>query len=91
MGVEQEKLNESKERANNALAALARQEITINDEETHVPEFGELSENEQKQIIKKKITNEINSQIREYLAQTTTFDYENAFQSFLTWLLPTKK
>lgn len=90
MGVEQEKLNESKARANKALAALARQEITISNEEVHAPEFNELSENEQKQIIKKRITNEMNGQIREYLTQTTTFDYKNAYQDFLTWLSSSK-
>ncbi len=89
--IEREKLNALKEKANNALSILAREEIIREDSEEHIPKFSELSENEQKQIIKKKIVSEINVQIRNYLLQTNTFDYENAYHNFMIWLLASQK
>lgn len=90
IGIEQKKLDELRDKANEALAVLAQEKITVDDKDARVPEFDELSENEQKQVIKKKITNEINEKVKEYLMQTTTFDYKNAYHDFLTWLLASK-
>lgn len=81
------KLNELKESANSALVSLAEEEITVDTEYTEVKtEFEELSDNEKKQIIKKKITKEINEYIKAYLAQVTTFDFDNAFEDFKVWI-----
>ncbi|MCH5271155.1 MAG: ATP-binding protein [Lachnospiraceae bacterium] len=91
VGVEQEKLNNLKAKANEALGILASQEITLDSKEERTLKFSELNESEQKQIIKKKITSEINEQIRQYLLQSTSFDYENAFSDFMTWLLASVK
>lgn len=86
IGIEQDKLDDFRNKAINALEALAKEEISISDDDSHVPKFDELSEEEQRQTVKKRIVDEMNGQIREYLAQTTTFDYENAYKNFLKWL-----
>lgn len=82
-----ERLNELKEIANEALKALAEDEISVdyqeNDEKLN---FGNLSETEKKQIIKKKISKEINEQIRIYLSQATKFDYDSAYEDFKLWI-----
>ena len=76
-----------KQVANEALKALAEVEIAVDNEE-HVEEidFDKLSDTEKKQIVKKKITKEINEQVRIYLSQTTKFDYENAYEDFKLWI-----
>ena len=73
------------------MSILAREDLSREDSEEHIPKFSELSENEQNQIIKKKIVSEINVQIRNYLLQTNTFDYENAYHNFMIWLLASQK
>jgi molecular chaperone HtpG len=82
-----EKLTELKNSANEALVALAREEIVTENEEPEIrDEFENLSSNEKKQIIKRKITKEINEKIKMYLLQVTTFDYDNAFENFKIWI-----
>ena len=85
--LKKERLNELKQVANEALKALAEVEIAVDNEE-HVEEidFDKLSDTEKKQIVKKKITKEINEQVRIYLSQTTKFDYENAYEDFKLWI-----
>jgi len=83
-----DKLDALKEAANLALQKLAQEEITIIDEDDKGDKtFGELTEIEQKQAIKMKISKEVNNRIKLYLAQTTSFDYNDAYGDFKTWLL----
>lgn len=84
--LETEKLNQLRDAANEALMALATEQINIDNSDDEKTEFNNLSENEKKQIIKKKITKNINDQIKSYLLQTTTFDYENAYEDFKIWI-----
>ncbi|MCL2400638.1 MAG: ATP-binding protein [Defluviitaleaceae bacterium] len=86
--VDRDKLEELRKNANDALRALARAEIVIDSLEYEDDfDFGKLNEIEQKQAVKRKISKEINSKTREYLSQTTTFDYDNAYEDFKIWLL----
>lgn len=81
----QEKLEQLKADANFALQTLARDKITIEFRESH-KEFEEFDDIDKKKIIKKKLTNEMNMRIKEYLFQTTTFDYNNVLDDFIIWL-----
>ena len=86
MEASSQKLNELKNQANAALVDLAAEEIVLPLEEETKKEFSDLTETEKKQIIKKKLTKEVNEQIKLYLAQVTSFDFENAFENFKIWL-----
>lgn len=87
MEASSQKLNELKNLANEALIDLAAEEIALPSEENETKrEFSDLTETEKKQVIKKKLTKEINEQIKLYLAQVTSFDFENAFEDFKIWL-----
>lgn len=72
------------------LQKLARDEIIIEVEDNSPTGFEDLNDTEKKQIIKKKLTKDMNVRIKEYLSQTVVFDYENATRDFLTWLLSNK-
>lgn len=85
--LKKERLNELKHVANEALKALAEVEIAVdNEENVEEIDFDKLSDTEKKQIVKKKITKEINEQVRIYLSQTTKFDYKNAYEDFKLWI-----
>lgn len=81
-----EKLNELKTAANEALRSLAAEEIVADYQEDAINGFESLSDNEKKQLVKKKITKELNEQLKVYLSQTTLFDYENAYEDFKLWI-----
>lgn len=84
--VSEEKYNSAKENANQALRKLASDKIEIEDKDRK-QNFSELSETEKKQVIKKKITKEINDKVKAYLSQVVEFDLESAFDDFKTWML----
>lgn len=84
--VSEEKYNSAKENANQALRKLASDKIEVEDRDRK-QNFSELSETEKKQVIKKKITKEINDKVKAYLSQAVEFDLENAFDDFKTWML----
>ncbi len=87
MEIDSHKLDNLKSAANKALQDLAQMEIDLSPEDSEISKgFYDLTETEKKQMIKKKLTKEVNSQIKLYLAQTTLFDYENAFKDFIIWL-----
>ncbi|MCQ4742934.1 ATP-binding protein [Blautia producta] len=87
MEASSQKLDELKNLANEALVDLAAEEIVLPPEENETKrEFTDLTETEKKQVIKKKLTKEVNEQIKLYLAQVTSFDFENAFEDFKIWL-----
>lgn len=79
-------LDNLKEEANESLQKLAREVIDVAEKEDEGTDIEKLSATEQKQMIKRKIVKEINSKIRIYVAQTDTFDYENAYEDFKLWL-----
>lgn len=87
VGQSQEKLDQLKANANVALQRLAREKITIEFKEESPKEFSDLDEIDKKKIIKKKLSDDMNLKIKEYLIQTSTFDYNNTFNDFITWLL----
>ncbi len=87
MEASNQKLNELKNLANEALVDLAAEEIFLPPEVDEIKrDFSDLTETEKKQVIKKKLTKEVNEQIKLYLAQVREYDFENAFESFKTWL-----
>jgi len=78
-----EEFEKLKSVANAALQTLAQEEIVITEEKL---DFNDLSDIERKQAVKKKISKEINDKIKDYLLQTTSFDYNNAYENFKAWL-----
>ena len=87
MEINSQKLKDLKDLANEALVDLAAEKIVLPPEENETKrDFSDLTETEKKQVIKKKLTKELNEQIKLYLAQVTSFDFENAFEDFKIWL-----
>lgn len=82
----QEKLKQLRTNANSSLQELAREKIIIQFDENPPKEFADLDEIEKKKAIKKKLTNELNSKINDYLLQTSTYDYNNVLNDFIIWL-----
>lgn len=80
------KLENLKQNANQKLAELASSDIPFTVEEYEPTEFEDLSEIEKKQAIKKKISKYLNDNLRNYLEQLRSCNYENAEKDFLTWL-----
>lgn len=85
-----EKLDQLRETANSALQKLARDEINIDFEDNAPLGFTDFDDTEKKQAIKKKLTKDMNQKIKEYLSQTSTFDYDNVVMDFITWLSSNK-
>ncbi len=82
-----QKLNELKNAANAALEDLAEEEIVLPVEDNEERKsFSDLPDTEKKQMIKKKLTKEINEQIKLYLLQVTSFDFDHALEDFKIWL-----
>lgn len=79
-----EKLTQFQEAANRALKELAKENIDLPDEP--IRNFEDLDEIDRKSEIKKKLIKYANEKIREYLLQTSDFDYQNTIKDFLTWL-----
>jgi len=90
MGQNQDKLEQLRQSANSVLQKLARDEITIEIEDNAPLGFGDLDDTEKRKTIKKKLTKDMNIRIKEYLSQTTAFDYENVTIDFITWLTSNK-
>jgi molecular chaperone HtpG len=86
----QEKLEQLRASANAALQKLARDEITIEVEDNAPMGFDDLDDTEKRQLIKKKLTKDMNMRIKEYLLQTSAFDYDNVTLDFITWLSSNK-
>lgn len=85
--VNQGQLSELKNNATAALLRLAREEIKLEDQEPiGNKNFEDLSETEQKQVVKRKINKMISDRVKTYLSQTTSYNYESAFEDFKTWL-----
>ncbi|KAB3535620.1 hypothetical protein F8154_05675 [Alkaliphilus pronyensis] len=85
-----EKLEQLRESANLALQKLASDVITVEVEYSVPKEFDDFDDIEKKKFIKQKLTNDMNTRIKEYLSQTTSFDYVNATMDFITWLVSNK-
>lgn len=81
-----DKLSDLKSKALKSLETLARDEIVIDEEPEEANDFDSLSISEKKRIIKNRISKEINSAIKRYLAQTDEFDPDTCFIDFKTWL-----
>lgn len=81
-------VEEKKEKALYHLRLLASDEIKIEvkDKENQT-DFEWLPKNEQKRIIKGKLTREINESIKTYLEQTEKYDLDTYFDDFKTWFL----
>lgn len=83
-----ERLNTLRNEANLALQALATEKIEI--EEDAPKAFADLDELDKKKTIKKVLTQNVNLKIKEYLAQTTVFDFHAAYANFIIWLTSNK-
>lgn len=81
-----EKLKELRDKAQDALNVLAREDIAITEPQDEVLDFNQLTNTEKKKLIKSKLSKELNSAISKYLSQTSSFDLESCFNDFRTWL-----
>lgn len=79
-----EKMKILKSIALNSLRKLAKEnvELTFDDEVV----FDKMTDDEKKKTIKKKITNQLNQKIKEYLKNMELLDLEMAYKNFLEWL-----
>jgi len=84
---EREQLRDLKGKAEAALVKLAQQEIVLEDQPVPSSVFSELKPNEQRQIIKAKITKSMNEKIKQYVEEEQNLDPENCIDSFLSWIL----
>lgn len=88
-GQERDKINKLKDDANSALKELAKEEIDVFD--TDQPkQFEDLDNTEQKKVVKRVISHYVNQKLKDYLAQTTSFDYNNAIEDFKIWFQTNK-
>lgn len=84
---EYEQLQDLKGKAEEALVKLAQQEVVLEDQSIQSSDFSELKPNEQRQIIKAKITKSMNERIKRYIEEEQNFDPENCIDNFISWLL----
>ena len=67
------------------LKKLAKKNVQLaNDDES--TDFSDLDVSEQKKIVKKKISSQIDIKLREYLKTKNSFDYSRAYEDFFEWL-----
>ncbi len=85
-----EKINQLRDDANSALQKLAQEKYSFELYEDKPLKFEDLDEVEKKKLIKKKLTNDINMKIKEYLQQTSTYDYDNVLNDFVIWFSSNK-
>lgn len=81
-----EKLEELRTKAQDALIALAQEEIAITELQEEALSFNQMTNTEKKKLIKSKISKELNLAISKYLSQTSSFNPETCFSDFKTWL-----
>lgn len=84
--VEAQKISALKERAQASLEILAREEVSIEEEQEKPAEFSVLSKSEKKRVIKNKISKELDVALKKYLANTEDFCLETCVEDFKTWL-----
>lgn len=79
-------LDELRQKAEDALVKLARQDIVL--EEDPIPKKGfiDLPTAEKRRIIKSKISKDMNARIKRYIDQITDFSLGTYFEDFITWL-----
>ena len=85
-----EQMQDLKYKAEAALVKLAQQEIVLEDQPVQGSDFPKLKPNEQRQIIKAKLTKSMNEKIKRYIEEAQTLDPENCVTHFITWLLKYK-
>ena len=84
---EHEQLQDLKDKAEAALVKLAQQEIVLEDQPVPSSVFSELKPNEQRQVIKSKITKSMNEKIKRYVEEEQKLDPETCIDGFISWLL----
>ena len=81
-----QKLQDLRSIALDNLRKLAKANVELtNDEEDNRP-FEQLDISEQKRIVKKKISNQIDMKIKEYLNVTNFFELSSVYEDFIVWL-----
>ena len=81
-----QKLQDLRSIALDNLRKLAKANVELtNDEEDSRP-FKQLDISEQKRIVKKKISNQIDMKIKEYLNVTNFFELSSVYEDFIVWL-----
>lgn len=68
------------------LRKLAKEDVVLTNDIEDVTAFDELEPSEQKRIIKKKISAQIDAKLKEYINATSSFDPSNAYEKFMEWL-----
>ena len=85
--VSEEKLKELRTKALENLQDLAKEniELTIEDgdEENN---FNNMSVTEKKRYLKKKISTQLDSKVKEYILQLDSLEFSGAYEKFIRWL-----
>lgn len=79
-----DKLNGLRNEAVRCMQLLARETIELQEDQQE--DFNALNDIEKKKIIKKRIVQNLDDRIKEYLKDTVDYDKDNAFKKFLVWL-----
>ena len=89
--VGEEKLEELRAKALVNLRNLAKEniELTIEDGDEE-NDFNNMSVTEKKRRIKKKISAQLDSKLKEYLKQLDTFELSDSYEKFVKWIGETK-
>ena len=87
----EEKLEELRAKALVNLRNLAKEniELTIEDGDEE-NDFNNMSVTEKKRRIKKKISAQLDSKLKEYLKQLDTFELSDSYEKFVKWIGETK-
>ena len=87
---EHEQLQDLKGKAEAALVKLAQQDVVLDDQPVQSSDYSKLKPNEQRQIIKAKITKSMNEKIKRYVEEEQNLDPESCVDGFISWLLQKK-
>lgn len=68
------------------LRKLAKEDVELTNDYDDATTFDELELPEQKRIIKKKISTQIDAKIKEYLKAMNSFEPSSAYEDFIEWL-----
>lgn len=85
--VGEEKLKELRTKALENLQDLAKEniELTIEDGDEE-NDFNNMSVTEKKRYLKKKISTQLDSKVKEYILQLDSLEFSDAYEKFIRWL-----
>ena len=87
----EKKIEELKSAALDNLKKLAQEKVELTNDYDDSVVFSDLSISDKKKIIKKRISNQIDVELRQYLKEKESFDYSRAYDDFYNWLTEKNK